>query len=70
MSCRRKRGFCRRLPTTMLKSLKQACADYHDDMKSEVFEGWFKKILLPNLPQNSVIVSDNASYYYWKTPKF
>lgn len=45
------------------KNLKEASADYHSDMNAEVFENWFKNILLPKLPPNSVIVMDNASYH-------
>lgn len=37
-------------------------ADYHDEMNSAVFEEWFAKILL-RLPNNAVIVMDNASYH-------
>lgn len=36
--------------------------DYHEDMNSEVFEGWFKRIL-EKLPKESVVVMDNASYH-------
>ncbi|XP_052680568.1 uncharacterized protein LOC128161331 isoform X2 [Crassostrea angulata] len=37
--------------------------DYHDEMNSENFTKWFTEQLLPNLPANSVIVMDNASYH-------
>jgi transposase len=37
--------------------------DYHEDTTAELFEQWFKNCLIPNLPQNSVIVMDNASYH-------
>ena len=36
--------------------------DYHSDINAELFEGWLKSVL-PNLPQNSVLVFDNASYH-------
>ena len=36
--------------------------DYHFDINAELFEGWLQKVL-PNLPQNSVLVFDNASYH-------
>lgn len=36
--------------------------DYHKDMNSELFEKWFSEIL-PSIPENSVIVLDNASYH-------
>ena len=41
---------------------KTNSADYHDEMNSEHFMEWFTEQLLPNVPQNSVIVIDNATY--------
>jgi transposase len=38
------------------------CGDYHDEMNSEKFEAWFTKIL-SLIPQNSVVVLDNAPYH-------
>lgn len=37
--------------------------DYHNQMNATVFEEWFRMQLLPNIPSNSVIVMDNASYH-------
>lgn len=37
--------------------------DYHDEMNSQNYETWLKDKLMPNLPQNSVIVIDNAPYH-------
>ncbi|XP_076028786.1 uncharacterized protein LOC143017786 [Oratosquilla oratoria] len=37
--------------------------DYHKQMNATVFEKWFRKQLLPNIPPNSVIVMDNSSYH-------
>ncbi|XP_050293523.1 uncharacterized protein LOC126734047 [Anthonomus grandis grandis] len=37
--------------------------DYHDDMNHENFMKWVETQLLPNLPPNSVLVLDNASYH-------
>lgn len=37
--------------------------DYHKQMNATVFQEWFETKLLPNIPQNSVIVMDNASYH-------
>ena len=37
--------------------------DYHKEMNSDVYEKWFEEKLLPNIPENSVIVLDNASYH-------
>lgn len=42
---------------------KQKTGDYHDDMNYENFYTWVTRKLLPNLPPNSVIVLDNASYH-------
>jgi len=45
------------------KKMSVASADYHYDMDSKIFEEWFEKRLIPNLPKNSVIVMDNAPYH-------
>lgn len=37
-------------------------SDYHSSMNSQVFESWFRS-LLRNIPENSCIVMDNASYH-------
>ena len=42
---------------------KTKSADYHDEMNSEHFMEWFTKQLLPNIPDNAVIVIDNATYH-------
>lgn len=42
--------------------------DYHKDMNANVFEEWFAKIL-DILPENSVIVLDNAPYHSRKVEK-
>lgn len=36
---------------------------YHGHMNRENFEKWLTEKLLPNIPQNSVIVFDNAPYH-------
>jgi len=36
---------------------------YDTAMTGEFFEGWFEEILLPKLPQDAVIVMDNASFH-------
>lgn len=43
-------------------------ADYHEEMNAKVFEEWFRK-LLQLLPDNAVIVMDNASYHSRKLEK-
>ena len=42
---------------------KKGDGDYHSEMNSDVYEKWFKTQLLPNIPPNSVIILDNASYH-------
>jgi hypothetical protein len=42
---------------------KTNSADYHDEMNSEHFMEWFTEQLVPNIPPNSVIVLDNATYH-------
>lgn len=37
--------------------------DYHDDMNKTNFMKWLQEKLIPNLPSNSLIVMDNASYH-------
>lgn len=37
--------------------------DYHDNMNFENYEKWLRSQLMPNLPPNSVLVVDNASYH-------
>lgn len=36
---------------------------YNGTMDSHLFETWFEKCLLPALPPNTVIVTDNASFH-------
>jgi transposase len=37
--------------------------DYHGQMNSDLFGKWFTEMLLPNIPDNSVIIMDNAPYH-------
>lgn len=37
--------------------------DYHGQMNHKIFTKWFKEMLLPNIPKNSLIIMDNASYH-------
>lgn len=37
--------------------------DYHSEMNSNIFKTWVRDQLLPNLPKESVVVMDNASYH-------
>ncbi|CAK1583831.1 unnamed protein product [Parnassius mnemosyne] len=38
--------------------------DYHDNMNTENYLKWLKEKLIPNLPNDAVIVLDNAAYDY------
>ena len=49
--------------TTLIFQSKKNTGDYHDEMTGEHFEEWFSDNLLPNVPPNSLIVMDNASYH-------
>ena len=42
---------------------KTSSADYHDEMNTEHYMEWFTQQLLPNLPPNSVIIVDNATFH-------
>jgi transposase len=42
---------------------KSNTGDYHGSMDEDNFTRWFTEQLLPNIPDESVIVMDNASYH-------
>lgn len=42
---------------------KKKAGDYHGQMGWENFSRWLVEQLLPNIPKNSIIVMDNASYH-------
>jgi hypothetical protein len=42
---------------------KKNAADVHDEMDDKIYGQYFKDQVLQNLPPNSVIVLDNASYH-------
>ncbi len=42
---------------------KKRTGDYHGQMNWENFSKWFSEQLLPNIPQNSLIILDNAKYH-------
>lgn len=46
-----------------MKTIGVKSGDYHDDMNYQNFSTWLKNMLLPNLPPNSVVILDNASYH-------
>ena len=37
--------------------------DYHGQMNVDMFTKWFTEMLLPNIPSESLIILDNASYH-------
>lgn len=37
--------------------------DYHGQMNSDLFKKWFTEMLLPNIPENSLVIMDNAPYH-------
>ena len=49
--------------------MSDAFADYHQDMNANVFENWFLEKLIPNLPEKSVVILDNASYHCHQVDK-
>ena len=46
----------------VFKSSKKT-GDYHGQMNWEIFKKWFVEMLIPNLPENSLIIMDNAPYH-------
>lgn len=44
------------------KSTKKT-GDYHGQVNYELFSKWFQEKLLPNIPENSLIIMDNAPYH-------
>ncbi len=42
---------------------KTSSGDYHGQMNYENFSKWFENQLLPNIPDNSIIIMDNAKYH-------
>lgn len=56
-------GFVPNCLLLSAKNIKDSSLDYHEDTSAELFENWFQNYLLKNIPENSVIVMDNASYH-------
>jgi transposase len=44
------------------KSTKKT-GDYHGQMNHELFTKWFNDKLLPNIPEGSLVIMDNAAYH-------
>jgi len=49
--------------TRLVFEAKKKTGDYHGQMGWENFSRWFKEQLLPNIPDRSIIIMDNASYH-------
>ena len=43
--------------------------DYHDSMNSQTYKKWFEEQLLPNIPQRSLMIMDNAPYHNMQVNK-
>ena len=44
-----------------------ACGLVNGNVDSDTFNTWLEKILIPELPKNSVVIMDNAAFH--KSPK-
>jgi len=42
---------------------KKSSGDYHGSMNEDNFTKWFMNQLLPNIPDNAIIIRDNAPYH-------
>lgn len=42
---------------------KRKTGDYHGQMNAGLFQRWFREKLLPNIPEGSLIIMDNAPYH-------
>jgi len=51
------------VPNGLLCFTSKNTTDYHEEMDGVKFRKWFEDQLLPNIPPNSVILMDNASYH-------
>jgi transposase len=47
---------------TVFKSTRKT-GDYHGQMNWDIFKKWFLEKLLPNIPESSLIIMDNAPYH-------
>ena len=52
------------IPEALLTSkAKSSSGDYHDEMNASNFMKWLREVLIPNVPEKSVLVLDNAAYH-------
>jgi len=47
---------------------KRKTGDYHGQMNAELFQKWFREQLIPNIPDNALIIMDNAAYHNTLSP--
>jgi transposase len=47
---------------------KRKTGDYHGQMNAELFQKWFRERLIPNIPDKSLIIMDNAPYHNTLSP--
>lgn len=47
---------------------KRKTGDYHGQMNAELFQKWLTEKLIPNIPDNSLIIMDNAPYHKALSP--
>ena len=47
---------------------KRKTGDYHGQMNADLFQKWFSEKLIPNIPENSLIIMDNTLGFYVETP--
>ncbi|XP_076280280.1 uncharacterized protein LOC143209032 [Lasioglossum baleicum] len=62
-----KNGFI--TDASLIFKSRTTTGDYHGQMNSTNFEKWIREKLIPNLPADSVVVMDNASYHTVQTHK-
>lgn len=63
-------GFVPNCLLLSAKNVGDSSLDYHQDTDAPLFEDWFEHRLLKNIPKNSVIVMDNASYHSRQVKNF
>ena len=57
------------VPEANLNFISKKTSDYHDEMNGKHFEEWLETKVFPNIPKESSIVVDNASYHSVQSEK-
>ena len=47
----------------LVNNLFTACGIVNGNVDSDTFNTWLEKILVPELPRNSIVIMDNASFH-------